>query len=160
MKPEEFDFIASLLKEYSGFSLVPSQLYLLESRLGPLLRQNNLIGLEDLVTSLKLNNTECLLIFAFKPKPVLMHCSTHFSFKTGNWPGIPQSKNAACVFGSPPNSALAPENTFDLDKISQWTSSPQTISQSAVFPFTLYVICTSPLHLILLTLWHRPTYGR
>lgn len=58
MKPEEFDFIASLLKEYSGFSLVPSQLYLLESRLGPLLRQNNLIGLEDLVTSLKLNNTE------------------------------------------------------------------------------------------------------
>ncbi len=58
MTPQDFDFIATLLKKYSGFSLMPSQLYLLESRLAPVLRQNNLISLEDLVTSLKLNNLE------------------------------------------------------------------------------------------------------
>ena len=58
MTPQDFDFIASLLKKHSGFSLVPSQLYLLENRLAPILRQNNLVSLEDLVTSLKLNNAE------------------------------------------------------------------------------------------------------
>ena len=58
MTPQDFDFLASLLKKYSGFSLIPGQLYLLESRLAPILRQNNLVGLEDLVTSLKLNNAE------------------------------------------------------------------------------------------------------
>ena len=49
MTPQDFDFLASLLKKYSGFSLIPGQLYLLESRLAPILRQNNLVGLEDLV---------------------------------------------------------------------------------------------------------------
>ena len=58
MTPQDFDFIATLLKKYSGFSLIPSQLYLLESRLAPVLRQNNLVGLEELVTSLKLNDIE------------------------------------------------------------------------------------------------------
>lgn len=58
MTPQDFDYIAALLKKYSGFSLLPSQLYLLESRLGPVLRQNNLVGLDELVTSLKLNNVE------------------------------------------------------------------------------------------------------
>lgn len=58
MTPQDFEFIASLLKKHSGFSLVPNQLYLLENRLAPILRQNNLVSLEDLVTSLKLNNAE------------------------------------------------------------------------------------------------------
>ncbi|MBO5997059.1 MAG: hypothetical protein J6P93_00835 [Alphaproteobacteria bacterium] len=58
MTPQDIDFIAALLKEYSGFSLIPSQLYLLENRLAPVLRQNNLVSLDDLVTSLKLNNVE------------------------------------------------------------------------------------------------------
>ena len=58
MTPQDFEFIASLLKKHSGFSLVPNQLYLLENRLAPVLRQNNLVSLEDLVTSLKLNNAE------------------------------------------------------------------------------------------------------
>ena len=58
MTPKDFNFIASLLKKHSGFSLMPSQLYLLESRLAPILRQNNLTTLEDLITSLKLNDVE------------------------------------------------------------------------------------------------------
>ena len=58
MKKKDFDFIASLLKKHSGFSLVPNQLYLLESRLAPILRQNNLTTLEDLITTLKLNDAE------------------------------------------------------------------------------------------------------
>ena len=58
MKKKDFDFIAALLKKHSGFSLVPNQLYLLESRLAPILRQNNLTTLEDLITALKLNDME------------------------------------------------------------------------------------------------------
>ena len=58
MTPQDFNFIAALLKKHSGFSLVPGQLYLLENRMAPILRQNNLICLEDLVTSLKLNDVE------------------------------------------------------------------------------------------------------
>ena len=56
MTPQDFDFIANLLKKYSGFSLKPTQLYLLENRLAPVLRQNNLSTLEELVTALKLND--------------------------------------------------------------------------------------------------------
>lgn len=58
MTPQDFDFMARLLKKHSGFLLIPSQLYLLENRLAPILRQYNLTTLEDLVTSLKLNNVE------------------------------------------------------------------------------------------------------
>ncbi len=58
MTPNDFKFIAELLKEKSGFSLTANQIYLLESRLGPILRQNNLISLEDLINSLRLNNVE------------------------------------------------------------------------------------------------------
>ena len=58
MTPNDFEFIAHLLKTKSGFSLQPSQIYLLESRLNPLLRQNNLIGLEDLINALKLRDTD------------------------------------------------------------------------------------------------------
>jgi len=58
MTPNDFEFIAHLLKTKSGFSLKPSQIYLLESRLNPLLRQNNLIGLEDLINALKLKDTD------------------------------------------------------------------------------------------------------
>ena len=56
MTPQDFDFFSALLKKHSGFSLIPSQLYLLENRLAPVLRQNNLTSLEELVISLKLNN--------------------------------------------------------------------------------------------------------
>ncbi len=58
MIPNDFYFIAQMLKERSGFSLTADQIYLLESRLGPIIRQNNLISLEDLINSLKLNNEE------------------------------------------------------------------------------------------------------
>lgn len=58
MTPVDFNFIAGLLKDQSGFSLTPDQIYLLESRLGPILRQNNLISLEDLINSLKLGDKE------------------------------------------------------------------------------------------------------
>ena len=58
MIPNDFYFIAQILKERSGFSLTADQRYLLESRLSPIIRQNNLISLEDLINSLKLNNKE------------------------------------------------------------------------------------------------------
>lgn len=58
MTPTDFEFIAQLLKTKSGFHLEPSQIFLLESRLSSLLRQNNLIGLEDLINALKLKDTD------------------------------------------------------------------------------------------------------
>ena len=39
------------------------------------------------------------------------------------------------VFGSPPNSVEAPENSFEFEVTWAWTSSPITISQSPVAPF-------------------------
>lgn len=56
MIPNDFHFIAEILQNKSGFALSSDQIYLLESRLGPILRQNNLISLEDLVNALKLDD--------------------------------------------------------------------------------------------------------
>lgn len=114
MTPQDFEFIASLLKEHSGFSLVPSQLYLLESRLGPVLRQNNLIGLEDLVTSLKLNNVELRksVIEAvsvnntrfFRNKYVFNTIENFLSNKLRQNPNIPHVRilSAGCASGQEP----------------------------------------------------------
>src|ERR1700710_2748559 len=49
-------------------------------------------------------------------------------------PGIAASTSETWVFGSPPNSVEAPENSFELDVTWAWTSSPITISQSPVAP--------------------------
>ena len=53
MKPEDFSFIATLLKERSGLVLTPDKAYLLESRLMPVARKRGLKGLEDLVSGLR-----------------------------------------------------------------------------------------------------------
>lgn len=49
MKPEDFDFIAAILKEESGLVLSRDKAYLMESRLLPVARKNNLKNLEELV---------------------------------------------------------------------------------------------------------------
>src|SRR5260370_11458906 len=54
---------------------------------------------------------------------------------TGSMPGIAASTRETWLFGSPPNSVEAPENSFELEVTWAWTSSPITISQSPVAPF-------------------------
>lgn len=53
MRPEDFDFIAKLLKDRSGLVITRDKAYLLESRLTPVARKRGLKGLDDLVASLR-----------------------------------------------------------------------------------------------------------
>src|SRR5437762_12613234 len=47
-------------------------------------------------------------------------------------PGIAASTSETWLFGSPPNSVEAPENSFDFEETWAWTSSPITISQPRI----------------------------
>jgi chemotaxis protein methyltransferase CheR len=53
MKPDDFEFIAKMLKDRSGLVLTKDKSYLLESRLMPVARKRGLKGLEDLVSALR-----------------------------------------------------------------------------------------------------------
>lgn len=53
MKPEDFEFISTLLKKRSGLVLTPDKSYLLESRLMPVARKHGLNGLEDLIKKMR-----------------------------------------------------------------------------------------------------------
>jgi chemotaxis protein methyltransferase CheR len=53
LRPDDFDFLAKLLKERSGLVITPDKAYLLESRLMPLARQRNLKGIEDIITKMR-----------------------------------------------------------------------------------------------------------
>jgi len=53
LRPDDFDFVAKLLKERSGLIITPDKAYLLESRLMPLARQRNLKGLEEIVAKMR-----------------------------------------------------------------------------------------------------------
>lgn len=53
LRPEDFDFLAKLLKERSGLVITPDKAYLLESRLMPLARTRNLKGIEDIVAKMR-----------------------------------------------------------------------------------------------------------
>ena len=53
MKPEDFEFISTLLKQRSGLVLTPDKSYLLESRLMPVARKHGLNGLEELIKKMR-----------------------------------------------------------------------------------------------------------
>lgn len=52
MKPEDFAFVAKMLKERSGLIITPDKAYLLESRLTPIARKRGLKGLDELLAQL------------------------------------------------------------------------------------------------------------
>mgnify|MGYP001806499718 CR=1 FL=1 len=60
MRPEDFDFIAKMLKDRSGLVISRDKAYLLESRLTPVARKRGLKGLDDLVASLRTAGEELL----------------------------------------------------------------------------------------------------
>ncbi len=53
LRPDDFDFLAKLLKERSGLVVTPDKAYLLESRLMPLARSRGLKGLEDIIAKMR-----------------------------------------------------------------------------------------------------------
>jgi chemotaxis protein methyltransferase CheR len=53
MRPEDFDFVAKLLKDRSGLVITRDKAYLLESRLTPVARKRGMKGLDDLVGGLR-----------------------------------------------------------------------------------------------------------
>lgn len=61
LRPEDFDFVARMLKERSGLIITRDKAYLLESRLMPLARKRGLKGLEDLVGTMKSSRDETLM---------------------------------------------------------------------------------------------------
>jgi chemotaxis protein methyltransferase CheR len=61
MKPADFEFIAQLLKQRSGLVVTSDKLYLLESRLLPVARNNGLESMDALVSSLRLRPQEGLM---------------------------------------------------------------------------------------------------
>lgn len=62
MKTEDFEFLASMLKDRSGLMLTPDKVYLLESRLTPLARKRGLDTLDALVQKLRLSRDEGLCV--------------------------------------------------------------------------------------------------
>jgi chemotaxis protein methyltransferase CheR len=53
MKPDDFQFLATLVKDRSGLVLTQDKAYLLESRLMPVARKRGMKGLEELVSTLR-----------------------------------------------------------------------------------------------------------
>jgi chemotaxis protein methyltransferase CheR len=62
MSPEEFDFLADLLRERSGLVLSADKSYLLESRLMPIARKRGLKSLEDLIAEAKTKGDKDLIV--------------------------------------------------------------------------------------------------
>jgi len=61
MRPDDFDLFATLLRQRSGLVLTPDKAYLLESRLMPIARRQNLKGLDELAQAIRARRDEALL---------------------------------------------------------------------------------------------------
>ncbi len=61
MRPGDFEFLSTLIKEQSGLVLNEEKAYLLESRLMPVARKRGLKGLEDLVDTMKAHSEPSLV---------------------------------------------------------------------------------------------------
>ena len=61
MKPEDFDLFSTLVKQRSGLVLSEDKAYLLESRLTPIARKQNMKTLEELATHIRAQHPEPLI---------------------------------------------------------------------------------------------------
>lgn len=61
MRPDDFDFIAGLLRQRSGIVINRDKVYLLESRLTPIARRRGLDTLEDLIAEVRREKNELLI---------------------------------------------------------------------------------------------------
>ncbi|MCW5730310.1 MAG: protein-glutamate O-methyltransferase CheR [Alphaproteobacteria bacterium] len=60
MTPQDFDYIAAVLRQRSGLVIMPDKTYLLESRLVPLARRRGLGGLDQLIQRMRVVRDEKL----------------------------------------------------------------------------------------------------
>lgn len=60
MRSQDFEFIRDLVKEESGISLTRDKIYLIKTRLEPVLKCENLKSVEELVTQLRWSSTDKL----------------------------------------------------------------------------------------------------
>ncbi len=60
MTPESFAFLAGLVKQRSGIVLTADKSYMLETRLGPMLRREGMAGLDALALRLRAPRAEAL----------------------------------------------------------------------------------------------------
>jgi chemotaxis protein methyltransferase CheR len=75
MKPEDFGFLAALLKRQSGLVLTPDKSYLVESRLLPITRKHGLESLDALVGQLRTSSESSAIV-----KEVIDAMTTNESF--------------------------------------------------------------------------------
>lgn len=61
MTPQDFEVMATLVRERSGLVLSEDKAYLLESRLTPITRKQGMSSLEDLIAAVKTNQDEGLI---------------------------------------------------------------------------------------------------
>lgn len=61
MKPEDFDFIAKMIKQRSGLALTQDKIYLLESRLQPVARSHGLNDLDALISALRMRQDATMI---------------------------------------------------------------------------------------------------
>ncbi len=61
MRPEDFQYLSTMLKQKSGLIVNDQKVYLLESRLMPVARQHNLDGLSGLVEALRRPGSDALV---------------------------------------------------------------------------------------------------
>lgn len=61
LRPDDFEFVARMLKERSGLVVTPDKSYLLESRLMPLARKRSLKSLEELIQHMRASRDEALM---------------------------------------------------------------------------------------------------
>ena len=62
MKPQDFEYLQTLLKKRSGLVLSTDKVYLVESRLMPVARSKGLSGLDELIQTIRIGNDENLLV--------------------------------------------------------------------------------------------------
>ena len=62
MKPDDFQFMSTMLKQKSGLVLNEDKAYLLESRLMPVARAHNIKGVEELIAEIRKTNNEALIV--------------------------------------------------------------------------------------------------
>ncbi len=62
MKPDDFQFMSTMLKQKSGLVLNEDKAYLLESRLMPVARAHNIKGVEELIAEIRRTNNEALIV--------------------------------------------------------------------------------------------------
>ena len=61
MRPDDFDYIAQLVRKRSGLVLSKDKVYLVESRLAPVARRHGLAAVDDLARKIRANPPESLL---------------------------------------------------------------------------------------------------